>query len=114
MNTMREFNEKSITQAVIGRLGECNESELFTAIQFLTDVGKTCTNKRQEFVLLSDTLGASVLVITLNHPADQGSAESTLGGQPAHRCESLTLAHRRLLCFELDNQLRTSRHRLSA
>jgi hydroxyquinol 1,2-dioxygenase len=56
------------------------EDEWFTAIQFLTDVGTTCTDKRQEFILLSDTLGVSVLVITLNHPADQGSAESTVMG----------------------------------
>jgi len=91
---MREFDEKSITQAVIGRLAACEdprfarvmtslvthlhdfvrevnltESEWFTAIQFLTEVGKACTDKRQEFILLSDTLGVSVLVITLNHPA---------------------------------------------
>ena len=102
---MREFDEKSITQAVIGRLSECQdprfkrvmtslithlhdfvrevkltEPEWLTAIQFLTDVGATCTDKRQEFILLSDTLGVSVLVITLNHPADQGSAESTVMG----------------------------------
>jgi hydroxyquinol 1,2-dioxygenase len=56
------------------------ESEWFTAIQFLTDVGKTCTDKRQEFILLSDTLGVSVLVITLNHPAHEGSVESTVQG----------------------------------
>ena len=56
------------------------EAEWVTAIQFLTDVGKTCTDKRQEFILLSDTLGVSVLVITLNHPADQGSVESTVLG----------------------------------
>ncbi len=102
---MREFDEQSITQAVIGRLAACEdprfarimtslvthlhdfvrevkltESEWFTAIQFLTDVGKACTDKRQEFILLSDTLGVSVLVITLNHPADDGSVESTVQG----------------------------------
>ena len=102
---MREFDEKSITQAVLGRLAACNdprfkviltslvthlhdfvreveltESEWIAAIQFLTDVGKTCTDKRQEFILLSDTLGVSVLVITLNHPADFGSTESTVLG----------------------------------
>jgi hydroxyquinol 1,2-dioxygenase len=102
---MREFDEKNITEAVTGRLSECDdprfrrimtslithlhdfvrevkltESEWLTAIQFLTDVGKTCTDKRQEFILLSDTLGVSVLVITLNHPADQGSVESTVLG----------------------------------
>jgi hydroxyquinol 1,2-dioxygenase len=56
------------------------EAEWFTAIQFLTDTGRTCTHKRQEFILLSDTLGVSVLVITLNHPADNGSVESTVQG----------------------------------
>jgi hydroxyquinol 1,2-dioxygenase len=56
------------------------ELEWLTAIRFLTDVGKTCTDKRQEFILLSDTLGVSVLVITLNHPANQGSVESTVLG----------------------------------
>jgi hydroxyquinol 1,2-dioxygenase len=102
---MREFDEKSITAAVIERLAESDdpcfrqvmaslithlhdfvrevslsESEWMTAIEFLTDVGKTCTLKRQEFILLSDTLGVSVLVITLNHPANEGSAESTVLG----------------------------------
>jgi hydroxyquinol 1,2-dioxygenase len=56
------------------------EAEWLAAIQFLTEVGKTCTDKRQEYILLSDTLGISVLVITVNHPADQGSVESTVMG----------------------------------
>jgi hydroxyquinol 1,2-dioxygenase len=43
-------------------------------------VGQTCTPQRQEFILLSDTLGVSVLVITLNHRADNGTAESTVLG----------------------------------
>ena len=102
---MREFDEQSITQAVIERLAACEdprfvrimtslvthlhefvrevkltESEWFTAIQFLTEVGKACTDKRQEFILLSDTLGVSVLVITLNHPVHDGSVESTVQG----------------------------------
>jgi hydroxyquinol 1,2-dioxygenase len=102
---MREFNEQSITRAVIERLSQCEdprfkrvmtslvthlhdfvrdvkltEAEWMGAIEFLTAVGQTCTEKRQEFILLSDTLGVSVLVITLNHPADQGSAESTVLG----------------------------------
>ena len=102
---MREFNEQSITQAVIERLSQCEdprfkrvmtslvthlhdfvrdvkltEAEWMGAIEFLTAVGQTCTEKRQEFILLSDTLGVSVLVITLNHPADEGSAESTVLG----------------------------------
>jgi hydroxyquinol 1,2-dioxygenase len=35
------------------------------AIQFLTQVGQTCTDKRQECILLSDTLGLSMLVVEL-------------------------------------------------
>lgn len=102
---MREFDEKSITQAVIERLSQgddprfqrvmtslvrhlhdfvrdvrLTEAEWMAAIEFLTDVGQTCTPKRQEFILLSDTLGVSVLVVTVNHPAVEGSAESTVLG----------------------------------
>jgi hydroxyquinol 1,2-dioxygenase len=102
---MREVDEKSITGAVIERMSECRdprfrqvmtalvthlhdfvrevrltEAEWLTAIEFLTEVGKTCTDKRQEYILLSDTLGISVLVISLNHPADQGNVESTVMG----------------------------------
>ncbi|MEP7242348.1 MAG: dioxygenase [Gammaproteobacteria bacterium] len=102
---MREFDDKSITQAVIARLSECDdprfkhvmtslvthlhdfvrdvkltEAEWINAIQFLTATGKACTDKRQEFILLSDTLGVSVLVITLNHAAEHGSLESTVLG----------------------------------
>ena len=50
------------------------------AIAFLTATGQKCSDVRQEFILLSDTLGVSVLVITLNHRADQGSVESTVLG----------------------------------
>lgn len=102
---MSEFDEKTITRAVIERLSGCDdprfkrvmtslvthlhdfvrdvrltEAEWTTAMQFLTDVGSACTDKRQEFILLSDTLGVSVLVITLNHPPGQGSVESTVLG----------------------------------
>jgi hydroxyquinol 1,2-dioxygenase len=102
---MTEFNATNITQAVIDRMAECpdprlkqvmsslvthlhdfirevelTEEEWFKAIQFLTAVGKTCTDKRQEFILLSDTLGASILTISLNHPSAAGSLESTVLG----------------------------------
>ena len=102
---MRELDETSITAAVIDRLSawgdprfkrvmtslithlhdfvrevKLTEAEWLRAIQFLTEVGKACTDKRQEFILLSDTLGVSILVISLNHPADQGSVESTVLG----------------------------------
>lgn len=40
--------------------------EWMAAIQFLTRVGQTCDDKRQEFILLSDTLGISMLVVALD------------------------------------------------
>ncbi|MBL8343646.1 MAG: hydroxyquinol 1,2-dioxygenase [Rubrivivax sp.] len=39
--------------------------EWMQAIQFLTRVGQTCDDKRQEFILLSDTLGISMLVVQM-------------------------------------------------
>ncbi len=79
---MRQFSEATLTEAVIERLAECedprfkrvmsslirhlhgfvrdvelSEAEWLTAIRFLTEVGQACTDKRQEFILLSDTLG---------------------------------------------------------
>ena len=51
-----------------------------TAIQFLTRVGKTCTDIRQEFILLSDVLGVSALVDALNNPAVGGATESSVLG----------------------------------
>ncbi|WP_149262758.1 dioxygenase [Actinomadura sp. K4S16] len=55
------------------------------AIEFLTAVGKTCTDTRQEFVLLSDVLGVSMLVETLNE--QEGGTESTVLG-PFHMVKS--------------------------
>lgn len=40
--------------------------EWIQTIFFLTDVGKACDDKRQEFILLSDTLGASMMVVMLD------------------------------------------------
>src|SRR5262245_20408777 len=40
---------------------QLSESEWFTAIDFLTRTGQLCTDKRQEFILLSDTLGVSMV-----------------------------------------------------
>lgn len=55
------------------------------AIRFLTEVGQACTDTRQEFVLLSDVLGVSMLVETLNDA--EGGTESTVLG-PFHMVES--------------------------
>ncbi len=59
---------------------ELTEAEWFEAIQFLTATGKKCDDKRQEFILLSDTLGVSMLVDTINHTKDGAGTESTVLG----------------------------------
>jgi hydroxyquinol 1,2-dioxygenase len=56
------------------------EEEWFAAIDFLTRTGHTTTDTRQEFVLLSDVLGVSMLVIGINHRHDEGATESTVFG----------------------------------
>jgi hydroxyquinol 1,2-dioxygenase len=54
--------------------------EWMRAIQFLTSVGKFCTDSRQEFILLSDVLGVSMLVDTVNQGVVEGSTETTIIG----------------------------------
>ncbi|EIN08539.1 aromatic compound dioxygenase [Punctularia strigosozonata HHB-11173 SS5] len=55
-------------------------AEWMTAIQFLTRVGKTCTDLRQECILLSDVLGVSALVDAINNPPQGGATESSVLG----------------------------------
>lgn len=43
------------------------DEEWFTGIQFLTATGQMCDDVRQEFILLSDTLGFSSLIDLINH-----------------------------------------------
>jgi hydroxyquinol 1,2-dioxygenase len=59
------------------------EAEWEQAIGFLTATGHRCDEVRQEFILLSDVLGVSMLVETINHRAAGGSTESTVTG-PFH------------------------------
>ncbi len=102
---MRDFDEQNITAAVIDRFGntpdprlkkimtsliqhlhdfvrdvELTEDEWAQAIDFLTRTGKICTDRRQEFILLSDTLGVSMLVDAINHRFAQGITETTVLG----------------------------------
>lgn len=58
--------------------------EWMAGIKFLTDTGHWCTGTRQEFILLSDTQGVSMLVDYLNYKAGAGTTESTVLG-PFHR-----------------------------
>lgn len=63
------------------------QAEWERAIGFLTETGKMCTDIRQEFILLSDVLGLSMLVETINGDHAAGSTESTVLG-PFHMTES--------------------------
>ena len=105
---MRNINEDTITQAVIARHAEApdarlrelmtclvqhlhafaretrlSEAEWEAGIRFLTDTGHMCSDRRQEFILLSDTLGLSMLVTALNNRKPEGCTESTVFG-PFH------------------------------
>jgi protocatechuate 3,4-dioxygenase beta subunit len=59
------------------------EEEWMAGIRFLTATGQMCDDKRQEFILLSDTLGLSMLVDEINHEAGGSVTESTVLG-PFH------------------------------
>jgi protocatechuate 3,4-dioxygenase beta subunit len=76
---------KQVISTVIRHLHDCarelelTPEEWLEAIRFLTEVGQKSTSQRQEFILLSDTLGVSALVNLLNrHPAD-ATVPSLLG-----------------------------------
>jgi hydroxyquinol 1,2-dioxygenase len=102
---MRNFDETTITDAVLERVAtapnprvrqisealvrhlhdfvrevELTESEWLYAIDFLTRTGKMCDGNRQEFILLSDTLGASMLVDAINHRLSTAATETTVQG----------------------------------
>ena len=104
----RELDEHNITQAVIERFANApdarvkevctslvkhlhdfvrdvrpSEEEWGYAIDFLTRTGKMCDGARQEFILLSDTLGVSTLVDSINHPVTGNITQSTVLG-PFH------------------------------
>lgn len=62
---------------------ELTEEEWFKGIDFLTRTGQMCDDRRQEFILLSDILGVSMLVDAINHRNMEGATESTVTG-PFH------------------------------
>lgn len=62
---------------------EPTQDEWFEAIQFLTRTGHMCNDWRQEFILLSDVLGVSMLVDAINARRPTGASENTVLG-PFH------------------------------
>ena len=105
---MRNITEHNITEAVIARLADCGdprlkevlgslvthlhafvretkltEAEWAQGIEFLTATGHKTDDKRQEFILLSDTLGVSMLTVAQNHSKPAHATEATVFG-PFH------------------------------
>jgi hydroxyquinol 1,2-dioxygenase len=102
---MRQFTEDNLTEEVVARLKgtkdkrlreimtaavkhlhafaqevKLTEEEWFEGIKFLTAVGQKCDDKRQEFILLSDVLGLSMMIVALNHKTAPGATEATVLG----------------------------------
>jgi hydroxyquinol 1,2-dioxygenase len=105
---MRNLNQDNITQAVIASFADARtprlqqiltslvqhlhafardvkltEEEWFHGIEFLTQCGHITDSKRQEFILLSDVLGLSMLTVAMNTEKPRGCTESTVFG-PFH------------------------------
>lgn len=102
---MRNVTQENLTEAVIARMADTpdprlkeimtslvahlhafarevklTEEEWFKGIDFLTRVGRKTDDRRQEFILLSDTLGLSMLVVAMNNGKPRGATESTVFG----------------------------------
>jgi len=102
---MRNLTQDNITQAVIARFADTpdprlkeiltslvqhlhafarevklTEEEWSQGIRFLTATGQKCDDKRQEFILLSDTLGLSMLTVAMNNDKPAGCTEATVFG----------------------------------
>lgn len=104
----RFFTEDNSTQAVNDRMGaqtdarlsrilgslvqhlhafakdvELTQEEWSIAVDFLTRTGQICSETRQEFILLSDVLGLSMLVDAMGNRRPEGATENTVFG-PFH------------------------------
>lgn len=102
---MRDLNEDNVTEAVLGRMDgaadprfrevmtalvrhlhafvrevELTPEEWERGIRFLTETGAFCVGDRQEFILLSDALGVSILVDAIAHRKPAGATESSVLG----------------------------------
>ena len=59
------------------------EAEWMAAVQWLTRTGQISDEKREEFILASDVLGLSMLVVQMNHRFDPAATPATVLG-PFH------------------------------
>ena len=78
---------------------EPTEAEWFEAIKFLTATGHMCNDWRQEFILLSDVTGVSMLVDAINNRKPSGASESTVLG-PFHVADAPELPMGADICLD--------------
>lgn len=77
---------RTVMQAAIRHLHafareiELTREEWMAGIQFLTATGQICSETRQEYILMSDTLGVSTLVEMMNYSPTEGTTENTVLG----------------------------------
>jgi catechol 1,2-dioxygenase len=90
---------------------EPSTDEWMAAIQFLTATGHTCTDWRQEFILLSDVLGVSMLVDAINNRKPSGASESTVLG-PFHVADAPELPLGSDICLDQKGDPMTVRGRI--
>lgn len=89
METCEDPRLKEVMSVIVRHLHaavkeiEPTQDEWMAAIQFLTKTGHMCDDWRQEFILLSDTLGVSMLVDAINSRRPTGASENTVLG-PFH------------------------------
>lgn len=78
---------------------EPTQEEWFRAILFLTQTGQICNEWRQEYILLSDILGVSMLVDAINNRKPSGASESTVLG-PFHVADAPELPMGADICLD--------------
>ncbi|MEV0642480.1 dioxygenase [Streptomyces sp. NPDC050619] len=85
-DTAKDERFREVMQALVRhthafvRETRLTDAEWGAAIEFLTAAGHITTDTRQEFVLLSDVLGISMLTVAVNEPDLGESTESTVLG----------------------------------
>ncbi len=101
----RDARLKQVMEVVTRKLHEAvkelepTQDEWMEAILFLTRTGHTCTDWRQEFILLSDVLGVSMLVDAINNRKPSGASESTVLG-PFHVADAPELPMGANICLD--------------
>ncbi|KAK4570437.1 hypothetical protein LTR86_002517 [Recurvomyces mirabilis] len=80
-----------------------SHDEWMMGLLFLTSVGQICTDVRQEFILLSDILGLSLLVDSIDHPKPPQSTEGTVLG-PFHSHEAEVAPNGSIIAHDPDGE----------